>query len=92
GYDNAGNIASLTDAQGNATSYSYDTAGHLLTKTDAAGNRTDNTYDSNGDLILSTLTPAAGANQSTGPQSTRFVYGLPGQLRFQISGTGIVTE
>ncbi|MFZ6876655.1 hypothetical protein ACO0LF_31885, partial [Undibacterium sp. Di27W] len=42
--------------------------------------------------ILSTLTPAAGANQSTGPQSTRFVYGLPGQLRFQISGTGIVTE
>ncbi|MFZ6876474.1 hypothetical protein ACO0LF_30850, partial [Undibacterium sp. Di27W] len=92
GYDNAGNIASLTDAQGNATSYSYDTAGHLLTKTDAAGNRTDNSYDANGDLILSTLTPAAGANQSTGPQSTRFVYGLPGQLRFQISGTGIVTE
>ncbi|MFZ6876525.1 hypothetical protein ACO0LF_31175, partial [Undibacterium sp. Di27W] len=91
-YDAYGNIASLTDAQGNATSYTYDTAGHLLTKTDAAGNRTDNTYDSNGDLILGTLTPAAGANQSTSPQSTRFVYGLPGQLRFQISATGIVTE
>ncbi|MFZ6781404.1 hypothetical protein ACO0LD_31660, partial [Undibacterium sp. Ji83W] len=91
-YDSYGNIASLTDAQGSVTSYTYDTAGHLLSKTDATGNRTDNTYDVNGDLVLSTLTPAASANQSTGPQSTRFVYGLPGQLRFQISATGIVIE
>ncbi len=91
-YDGAGNIASLTDAQNNITSFVYDTAGNLLSKTDAQGNRVDNTYNSNNDLVSSSLTPAAGSNQATGVQTTRYLYDEHHNLRFQISAAGNVTE
>jgi RHS repeat-associated protein len=52
-------LTSLTDANGNSTSYHYDTLGRLLSETDALGNTTSYAYDSKGNL--SARTDANGA-------------------------------
>lgn len=50
----ADKLTSLTDAQGNITSYQYDLLGRVTQETDPAGNITGYTYDSKGNLLTRT--------------------------------------
>ncbi|PZS04571.1 MAG: hypothetical protein DLM69_01740 [Candidatus Chloroheliales bacterium] len=47
-YNSAGQIGSVTDAAGNATSYAYDLASRITSMTTAAGNTYHFSYDQNG--------------------------------------------
>jgi RHS repeat-associated protein len=47
-------LTSLTDANGNATTYNYDNLGRLLNETDPLGNITSYDYDTNGNLTAKT--------------------------------------
>lgn len=49
-YDSEGNILSVTDTNGNASSYTYDLIGRLSSVTDPLGNTTTYTYDKNSNL------------------------------------------
>ena len=51
GYDNAGNITSRKDANGNTTEYKYDELGRLTKIIDAALGETVFTYDSRDNLL-----------------------------------------
>src|SRR5208283_111264 len=46
-------VASVTDANNHATSFTYDTRGNTLTRTDALGHVTSYTYDSTFSQLLS---------------------------------------
>jgi RHS repeat-associated protein len=47
-------LTSLTDANGNATTYNYDNLGRLLNETDPIGNIASYSYDANGNLTAKT--------------------------------------
>ena len=57
-YDAKGNLISVTDPNGNKTSYTYDDRNNLISETDALGNKT--TYEYNADNQLIQLTDAEG--------------------------------
>lgn len=57
-YDEAGDVTSRTDANGNRTTYTYDATGNLLTTVAPGPQTTTNTYDSAGDTA--TVTDPAG--------------------------------
>jgi RHS repeat-associated protein len=50
-YDNIGNLASVTDARGNTTSYGYDVLGRLISVTDPENRTTQYTYSMANNLI-----------------------------------------
>jgi len=54
-YDAHGNLASVTDPQGNVTKYTYDALGDRITATNAAGVTTAYTFDAAGNLLTTTL-------------------------------------
>lgn len=71
GYDAAGNLASITDPNGNVATFTFDAAGLTLSETNAAGNRWQYNYDKAG-----RLTAQRDANGAT----TRFEYTGRGDL------------
>ncbi|GAB3583619.1 hypothetical protein GCM10027406_28540 [Leifsonia lichenia] len=71
GYDAVGNLTSITDPNGNATTFTFDPAGLTLSETNAAGNRWQYNYDKAG-----RLTAQKDANGAT----TRFEYTDRGDL------------
>lgn len=70
-YDSGGNVAAVTDPNGNVTSYIYDSAGNLLRRTDPLGRITKWTYDSLND-VTSTTDPLG--------STTTFTYDTQGNL------------
>ena len=76
-YDAAGNMATLTNAVGQVTTFNtYDANGRLTLMTDPNGSTTAMTYASRGWLLTSVVT-AAGSSES---QTTRFGYDGVGQM------------
>jgi large repetitive protein len=55
GYNACDQITSVTDPDGNKTSYTYDAYGNKATVSDPLGNVTDYTYDADGDLLTTVL-------------------------------------
>jgi len=99
-YDAAGNLALLTDGEGNRVLYEYDERGNLLKEIDAAGNTRVRTYGAQNQLLTDTAYADAAVNrgafskEAALPETVRYVYanGNPLQLRFVISAQGNVTE
>ena len=58
-YDNAGNLASVSDPLNNVTKYVYDQLGDLVRTTDPAGKNVDSVYDTNGEKL--SVTDQSGA-------------------------------
>ncbi len=50
GYDSAGDLTSITDANGNTTSYTYDAMDRRASRKDALGAAAAYAYDGNGNL------------------------------------------
>jgi RHS repeat-associated protein len=71
-YDADGEVTSVTDPDGNSTSYLYDADGNRVEVTDPSGNITDSTYDPD-NRLLSTTTGVNGAS----PATTSHGYDLP---------------
>ncbi|HEY1399376.1 LysM peptidoglycan-binding domain-containing protein [Roseateles sp.] len=95
-YSSAGNQTRLVDYDGRVTSYAYDADNNLVEVRDAAGNTVRSTYVNR--LVTTSTTygmrdpDGAGALEPGEPMTTRFVYNADGQLRFQLSPEGVVTE
>jgi YD repeat-containing protein len=53
-YDASGNVASVTDAKGNAVVYGYDANGNRIYERDAAGNVVERVYGSKNELLAGT--------------------------------------
>ena len=51
-----GQVTSVTDANGNVTTFTYDTAGRLSSVIDAKDNSVSFTYDANGNVLTQTST------------------------------------
>ena len=64
-------LTSISDANGNSTSYQYDNLGRLLSETDPLGNVTNYAYDPSGNLVAKT-----DGNGAT----TRYAYDSLGRL------------
>jgi len=77
-------LTSLTDANGNATTFQYDPLGRLIRETDPLGNRTVYSYDARGNLIARTdakgdtisysYDPLNRLTQKSYPDGTREVF------------------
>jgi len=63
-YDIAGNLTSVTDPNGNVTSYVYDDFGRMLTQTSPVTGTTSYTYDSAGNLTSTTDANGATTNRT----------------------------
>lgn len=70
-HDEAGNIKSSIDSNGNTSTFAYDAGNNLVSVKDALGNVTTNTYDGQGNL-LSTTNPSGA--------KTTFSYNQDGTL------------
>jgi len=81
-YNTAANTQTVTDRNGNATTYVYDQDGNIVQTTDALMHVTSSTYD-NSDQKLSD-TDALG-------RITSYTYDAAGNLRFQKDSLGNVT-
>ncbi|TAL24297.1 MAG: hypothetical protein EPO01_05775, partial [Aquabacterium sp.] len=97
GYDNDGNLTSVTDGKGQQTVYQYDANGNRTYDRDAQGNVVKRSFGTHGELLKETLfTGLDGDNNPatdpTGPQATYYVYDTGYRLRFVVSPEGRVTE
>jgi RHS repeat-associated protein len=98
-----GLITSVTNADGNTTSYAYDATGNLISVTNAVGERTEFGYDPVGNLIQQTTPSGRSATYSydgagqvtsvTGPggETTSYEYSPAGLLLRSADPTGAVT-
>ncbi len=90
-YDAQGNVASVTDGNGETTTYQYDANGNVTHIADANGNTVQKTYDSANRLI----TEFAYGSDESGPSSAQYAqyaYDAEGHLRYAVNGAGQVTE
>jgi RHS repeat-associated protein len=92
GYDNAGNLTSVTDPAQHVTSYAYDPGGNLTSTTDAEGGRTSYTYDAANrrHTEVSPRGNADGANPAA--FTTSYEYYPTGELKTETGPTGAVTS
>ncbi len=102
-YDRVGNLLSITDPNGNTTSFTYDALDRLIREESAAGQVTTYAYDALGNLIQMTNPRGFSVSFSydaanrlasvTNPlgQTTRFRYDANGNLIAMTDPAGIVT-
>ena len=90
-YDSDGNLVSTTSATGGVSTFAYDDRGNVLTATDATGRLTTSVYDAASRLVAQTAWGTRG-NGSSHPLTSRFVYNAQGQLEFEVSPEGRVTQ
>ena len=81
-YDCKGLVMSVTDPEGNITTYTYDSYGNVKTSADAEANITEYAYNPGGQMI-STLSPKG--------ELTRYTYDNNGNLKSEISAGGETT-
>ena len=67
-------LASITDDNGNAVSYTYDTVNRVDTVTDALGNTRLYAYDANGNITSVTDTDISDVDSSTRSYATAYTY------------------
>lgn len=91
GYNGNGDLTSVTDSLGNATSYTYDANGNLLTTTDRLGNVVTRTYNAQNQLLTEART-GSDKDSAAGIHTARYVYDSANRLRFTISAEGDVVE
>ncbi|MFA7596603.1 MAG: hypothetical protein WCY92_09620 [Novosphingobium sp.] len=90
-YDAQGNVASVTDGNGETTTYQHDANGNVTYIADANGNAVQKTYDGANRLI----TEFAYGSDESGPSSAhyaQYAYDAEGHLRYAVNGAGQVTE
>jgi YD repeat-containing protein len=90
-YSNKGDLVSVTDAAGNATTYTHDSAGNVLTETDRLGNVITRTYGSKNELLTETRYGSDSAAADSA-HTTRYVYDGENHLRYVVSAEGSVIE
>jgi YD repeat-containing protein len=90
-YNNKGDLVSVTDAGGNATTYAYDASGNILTETDRLGNVITRTYGSKNELLTETRSGSDAASADS-VRTTRYVYDGENHLRYVVGPEGSVTE
>jgi YD repeat-containing protein len=81
-YNSAGQVTSLTDADGDVTGFTYDSSGNLTSLTDPDGNTTSWTYDPQGQMV----------QQTTSLGSSFYGYNSAGQLSRYTDADGRVTS
>jgi YD repeat-containing protein len=95
-YNNKGDLVSVTDAAGNATTYTYDASGNILSETDRLGNVVTRTYGTKNELLTQTnqgpaLTfamPSGAAQTVTGNKVVAVGAGGWGSVTTQQTYTG----
>jgi YD repeat-containing protein len=90
-YDASGNVTSVTDALGNATTYANFLNGLATTVTDRLGNITTRTYGSKNELLTETTTGTDAASAS-GSHTARYAYDAEDHLRYKVSAEGFVCQ
>ncbi|HEX8222848.1 MAG TPA: LysM peptidoglycan-binding domain-containing protein [Allosphingosinicella sp.] len=90
-YNADGDVLSVTDALGNATTFTYDSNGNVLTETDSFGNSVTRTYGAKNELLRETRWGShAGAADAL--LTTRYAYDSENHLRYIVTPKGFVTE
>lgn len=97
GYDSAGNLTSITDANQHAVTFECDGAGNRALERDAIGNTTRRTFGALNQMLSETRhrvpDPDGAGPQGAGDRATtRYVYDANARLRFVVSAEGRVTE
>ncbi|RZA15692.1 MAG: hypothetical protein EOP02_24245, partial [Proteobacteria bacterium] len=91
GYDTYGNVTSVTDGQGEVTTYAHDANGNVTLVTDPLGNTVTRTYDAQNRLITE-LTTGADRDGPSIAHYQQYVYDSEGHLRFAVNAAGQTTE
>lgn len=91
GYNDNGDLTSVTDGLGNTTSYTYDANGNLLTSTDRLGNVVTRTYNAQNQLLTEART-GSDADGASVVHTVRYVYDAERHLVYSVSAEGYVTE
>ena len=91
GYNGNGDLTSVTDAAGVATTFGYDGSGNLLRQIDRMGDEVTRTYNAANQLLTETRI-GADRMSGAGTHSTRYVYDTLNRLRYVVSAEGRVRE
>ncbi|MEA3063742.1 MAG: hypothetical protein QOJ27_170, partial [Sphingomonadales bacterium] len=91
GYNDKGDLISVTDGAGSAATYAYDSSGNLISETDRLGNVITRTYGSKNELLTETRY-GSNAGSADAALTTRYAYDAENHLRFIIGAEGNGTE
>ena len=90
-YDASGDVSSVTDGLGNATTYTNFVNGMAQTITDPLGNVTTRTFGAKNEVLTETTT-SSDTGSSAAAHTVRFAYDAENHLRYRVEADGSVTE
>lgn len=91
GYNGNGDLTSVTDAAGLASTYTYDGNGNVLTAIDRTGNTITRTYNA-ANQVLTETRMGSDRDSANASHTTRYVYDAANLLKHVVSAEGLVTS